>query len=164
MTKYQKNWLTVASILLVVFFGLLFWAALKSDSRGTIFQTIQDSDTSNVESILIEPGDFHASNGGVRQLVTLTDRMDINSILKSLKSLQEKHFTKGGRILWDETLFVNYRKKFDNRLKDKRQLALRVFDSDEGLFVQLTNEMGYDTYSSNDLRFVLESVKAINIQ
>lgn len=158
MTKYQKVWITGASIFLLVFFVLLFWAANTTDENEVISQTIQSSDTTNVTSISIVPFNSNWPINLTANTVIIKNKQSINDLLGSLKHLTEKHFPKGTKTFWDTYLILYFDKRFKNKLKDKTKLTLHIYDSKEGLFVEMQNVMGYTTYTCEGLKMKIEKI------
>jgi hypothetical protein len=158
MTKYQKGWVTGASIFLIVFFGLLFWAAVTTDENSIIYETIQRLDTTNVTSISIVPFNTDWPINLTADSVIITNKKSIDDLLNSLKHLTEKHFPKGTKIFWETYLVLHFDKSFKNKLKDKAKLTFHIYDSKEGLFAEMQNVMGYTTYTNGSLKEKLEKI------
>src|SRR5690242_8065190 len=114
MTKYQKVWVTGASIFLLAFFGLLFWAANTTDENEVISQTIQSSDTTNVTSISIVPYNSNWPINLTANTLIIKNKQSINDLLSSLKHLTEKHFPRGTKTFWDTYLILSFDKRFKN--------------------------------------------------
>ncbi len=82
----------------------------------------------------------------------------MNDIVLALKTLKEKHLTKGAKRFWESTLIINLDKSITANLKNNEELTFRVIDTEEGLFIEMTNTMGYKTYACEQLILLLETL------
>ena len=135
------------------YFGLLL-----QQTNSVINQTIQSSDTTNVTSISIVPFNSSWPINLTANTVIITNKRSIDDLLSSLKHLTEKHFPKGTKTYWHTYVVLHFDKSFKNKLKDKTKLTLHIYDSNEGLFAEMQNVMGYTTYTTEGLKAKLEKI------
>ena len=53
---------------------------------------------------------------------------------------------------------LNFDKSYSPKLENKEKLIFSVFDTEEGLFIEMTNTMGYTTYACQELKPLLEKL------
>jgi len=158
MSNYQKIWGTVFVIMIIVFFGLLIFDGTTSENSESILKTLNNPNTKRVSDIIIAPENPEWNINLTVDTLRVKDENKVNDIILKLKKLTEKNLTKGAKTFWESTLIINFDKSYDAKLKDKKKLTFKVFDTDEGLFIEFTNTMGYKTYSCQELKPLLESL------
>lgn len=156
MTTYQKIWGITFGIISFTIFGLLIYGGATNENRSSILETINSLDTKKVTSITLEPANAEWKINLTIDTLTFTDTNTKHDILFALQELKQKHLTKGAKRFWKSKMTVNLNKSFSSNLKDKSHLSFIVYDTEEGLFVEMTNVMGHETYSCPSLKPLLE--------
>ena len=72
--------------------------------------------------------------------------------------LKAKQLTKAAMRFWQSTLIINLDKPNSFHLKDNAKLTFKVLDTEEGLFIEMTNTMGSQTYACQQLKPLLEKL------
>jgi hypothetical protein len=141
-----------------VFFGLLIYSGATSEDKSSILQTIKNLDTKKVRSITITQENPKSKINLITDTLTVYDENTVHNIILALKELEEKHVTKGATRFWESKLIITFDKSDSPNLKEKDKLPLSVHDTEEGLFIEVTNTMGYETYACQQLKPLLERV------
>ncbi len=158
MKNYPKIWGTLFGLVVFIFFGLLIYAGKTSENRGSILQTINTLNNVRVSSIIIAPENPDWKINLTLDAVRVYDKNKVDEIIFGLKKLTEKHLTKGAKRLWKCKLILKFDKSYTANLKNKEKLTFIVFNTDEGLFIEMTNTMGYTTYACQELKPLLEGL------
>ena len=158
MNSYQKIWGTAFGLLVLVIFSLLIYSGAKSDNRSSILQTINLLDSEKIRNILIAPENPYFKINLTIDTLTVDDDNEMNDIIFALRTLKRKHLTKGASIFWESTLIINLDKPNAFNLKDNAKLTFKILNTEEGLFIEMTNTMGYETYACQQLKPLLEKL------
>lgn len=156
MNSYQKIWGTIFGLIIVSIFALLIYAGTNSENSGSILQTISNLDTKRVRNIIVAPENPEWKINLTIDTVTLNDRTNVDDIIFALKKLTKKHLTKGATRFWESNLIINFDKSSSAYLKNNAKLTFKVIDTEEGLFIEMANTMGYTTYACQQLKPLLE--------
>ncbi len=156
MSNYQKIWGTAFGLITLVIFGLLIYSGTTSENSGSVLQTINSLDTKKVRDIVIAPENPKWKINLTIDTLTVTNKNKVNDIIFALKGLTEKHVTKGAKRFWESNLIINLDNSYITNLKDKDRFAFKVYDTQEGLFIETTNTMGYKTSACQRLKPLLE--------
>ena len=158
MNSYQKKWGTVFGFLVLVITSLLIYSGATSDKLGSILQTINLLDSEKIRDILIAPENPDWKINLTIDTLTVDDNNEVNDIVFALRTLKGKHLTKGAKIFWESTLIINLDKPNAFNLKDNAKLTFKIMNTEEGLFIEMTNKMGYETYACQPLKPILEKL------
>ena len=156
MNNYQKVWGTVFGVMLLGFFAVLIFAGTTSENRGSILQTINTINSKSVRNILIVPENPRWKINLTVDTLIVDERNKVDDILLTLQKLTQKHLTKGAKRFWECNLIIHFDKSYSANLKNKEKLTFKIFDTEEGLFIEMTNTMGYTTYACQELKPLLE--------
>ena len=156
MTRYQKIWGTAFVTVAVLIFGLLIYSGTTSENRVNILRIINDLDTTKVRNITIAPSNADWEINLSVDTLVVCDNNVIADIIRGLNGLTEKPLTKGAKRFWESYLIISFDQSYNANSKDKNKVVFKVYDTDEGLFLEMTNTMGYQTYSCQQLKVVLE--------
>ena len=158
MNNYQKKWGIVFGLMIFVFFGLLIYAGTTSESSGSVLQTINTLNAKSIRNILIAPENPEWKINLTVDTLNINDKNKVDELILALKKLKERNLTKGAKRFWKSILIINFDKSYSPKLKNNENLTFSVFDTEEGLFIEMTNTMGYTTYACQELKPLLEKL------
>lgn len=158
MTAYQKTIGTIFILLALVIFGLLIWAVSTSNNKEDIDKALDNSDTTNVVSILITPYNLDWPVNLTLDTVYCEEKTKINDLIQSLQNMTVKPEPKWAKDIWKCKLIVHYDRSFNTGLKENNKLTFHITNSEAGLFIVKTNVTGHTTYISEDLKLKLEKL------
>lgn len=152
--------LQIAGFLFIVFWGIIAYSGMTSDKNENIDFVIKNINISNLKSIQIEPYNLNWKMNLVASRQTIVNKDELNQLMNGLKNLKNQNLKKGTKQIWKAILILNFDNKFQSQLKNKNSLKLIVTQTADGLFIERTNIMGYQTYKNDKLSEILEKITA----
>ncbi len=155
MDSYGKIWGIAFASIVALISSLMIYSAATSESRTMVIQTAKTLDPAAVKNIVIVPSNSAWEINLLADTLAIDDKDSIRIMVNGLKVLNEKYLTKGAKRFWECYLIINLKQSHAG-LKDKKKITFKVINTNEGLFVEIKNVMGYQTYSCQQLKPVLE--------
>ena len=148
-------------IMAVMLFGFAIWLiynAKTAEDKETIFTIVRQLDTAKAAAIVIRPSNEEYKINLLSDTAIIKDKQVLNELIQALKTMSEKHVPKGVHNNWECYLRLDLIPSAYNGLKHKEPIDFDVFDTPDGLFVEMTNVTGEGTYACPTLKAILERI------
>ncbi len=151
----MKKFVPIAIVVfLMIFFGLLIYASLTSDSVNEIKTELTQLDAEEVNSVIIEPVNLDWNINLTLEPIVVTDNAHITQLVNVLNQIDSDY---PGRPLnngWEAFLKIE--------LAEGKIRKFKVIESFEGVALLFTNTMGHPKYLMNELEPLLEELAENN--
>jgi hypothetical protein len=149
MTRYQKVWtvgfLSIASAIIF----MLIYSRLTSDDWQDVQDKLNNLTAEQIDTIIIAPSNPKWKINLIIDTIYMTQKEDLISVVSIVKKINEKYGGRAAGGKWDANMTIVY--------NNGDRIVLKLRDSVDGFFIELTNVMGYQMYYCNDLKKYLEN-------
>ncbi len=143
--KINKLWAFSFFSFGIIVIVMLFYAAVHDDTYDAIEKAILNLKPKDVKSISLIPKN-----------ITITDNQEVSTFLKAIQSMKAGGMTKGVTVYRDVIMILHLTNPERLSLKNKSDIELLIHETQEGLFIEMTNVWGDEIFLCSDLKAPLE--------